>query len=208
MLSCGVGLSCAGKSKSGRAYGLPIWQEDSPVPTDHAEEHTRTDGLAAGCPRSAGDDHRQHAEDEGQRGHQDGAEAQACRMEGGLYEVSATVYLIFGKFHNQDGVLGGQSHQHDQPYLEIDVVFKAADRDAEIGTQGGHGQGQQDGYRHHPAFIPGREEQEHEQEHQCQHQSGLSTGLLFLIGQSAPFHADVVGQVVVGQAFDGLHGLS
>ena len=62
-------------------------------------------------------------------------------MEGRGHQIAASVYFVFGEFDNQDGVLGGQSDQHHQSDLEINVIFQSAERDAEICAEGGYRKG-------------------------------------------------------------------
>jgi hypothetical protein len=63
---------------------------------------------------------------EGQRGHHDRTEAQACRFERRLDRAHALFLLLCRELDDQDGVLRRQPDQHDQPDLEVDVVGHAA----------------------------------------------------------------------------------
>ena len=128
-------------------------------------------------------------------------------MEGRGHQIAASVYFVFGEFDNQNGVFGGQSDQHHQSDLEINIVLQSAERDAEICAEGGYRKGQQYGDGYHPTLIQGCKEQENEDEHEHQHEAGLPARLFFLIGQSAPFYADVVRQMLAGHLFDDFHGL-
>ena len=121
--------------------------------------------------------------------------------------VAAFLNLFLGKFHDQDGVLGHQAHEHHQSDLEIDIVFQPAYPDTQVGADTGHGQRQDDGHRHRPAFVLRREEQEDEQEGQRQYQAGLPADMLFLVGKAAPLDADRRGQVLSDELFQYAHRL-
>ena len=62
-------------------------------------------------------------------------------MEGRGHQIAASVHFVFGKFDNQNGVFGGQSDQHHQSDLEINIVLQSAERDAEICAEGGYRKG-------------------------------------------------------------------
>ena len=59
-------------------------------------------------------------------------------MQGRINHILSRIYFVFGKLYNQDGVLGGQTNQHDQTNLEVGIVFQSADRNTQIGSQYGH----------------------------------------------------------------------
>ena len=128
-------------------------------------------------------------------------------MDGRLYQVASLIHLHFGELHNQDGVLRRQSHQHDQPYLEIDIVLQSTDRHSQVSAQCRHRQREQHGDGHRPTLILRRKEKEHEQEHQRQHKPRLPSGFLLLIRESTPLQTDVVRQVTLGNLFHLLHRL-
>jgi len=60
--------------------------------------------LGAGAGRAR---ERQHAQDEGERGHQDRPEAQAARLEGGREAVLASSCCCFRELDDEHGVLRG-----------------------------------------------------------------------------------------------------
>jgi hypothetical protein len=71
--------------------------------------------LAPGAGRQG---QRQHAEDEGEAGHQDRAQADARGLERGLDHALALLLRLFGELDHQDRVLGRQSHGGEQSDLE------------------------------------------------------------------------------------------
>ena len=169
--------------------------------TSIPEEDARTDSLTAGRTRTAGEDQRQHAEDEGQRGHHDRAEAQVCGQDHGRQRIAALFDLVLGELHDQDGVLGHQSHQHHQSDLEVDVVLQSADPVSEVGADAGDGQRQDHRHGDQPALVLRRQEQEDEEEGQPQNVARLSADVLLLIGKSAPLDADRRRQVAACDLF-------
>ena len=69
---------------------------------------------------------RHHAQDEGERGHQDRPQAQAGRPRPppGTRSMPCSSQLA-GELDDQDGVLGRQADQHDEADLREDVVVHA-----------------------------------------------------------------------------------
>ena len=69
----------------------------------HAACHTRADGATCIGTGTARKHQRQHAEDEGERGHEDGPQAQASGLHHGFIECHAALLGKQGEFHDQDG---------------------------------------------------------------------------------------------------------
>jgi hypothetical protein len=69
---------------------------------------------------------RNAAEDEGEGGHQDGAEAEVGPGHRRFEDALAFFVLVLGEFDDQDGVLGRKTDQHHQADLRVNVVFKVA----------------------------------------------------------------------------------
>ncbi|MOA45754.1 hypothetical protein D3C78_1681870 [compost metagenome] len=89
-----------------------------------------------------GNGQRHAAEDERQGRHHDRAQTFFCRGHRGIVGRHAGFPVQYRKFENQDGVFGGQRHQHGQADLEIDVVAQAPKQDGEQGAEQGKGYGQ------------------------------------------------------------------
>ena len=78
---------------------------NTPVPSDWRPPRT-----------GAGADHqRQHTQHEGQRGHQDGAQALAGRLQRGIDQRASLFLQFLGKLDDQDAVLGSQTHRASRP---------------------------------------------------------------------------------------------
>ena len=45
-------------------------------------------------------------------------------MKCSLYYIYSFVYLFFGKLYNKNCIFGGQSYQHHQSDLEIDIILQ------------------------------------------------------------------------------------
>jgi len=71
--------------------------------------------MAAGRARAGAGGQRQHAQDEGERGHDDRPEAQASGFHGGVIDGAPLRWRCEANFDDQDGVLGGKADQRDQP---------------------------------------------------------------------------------------------
>ena len=129
---------------------------------EHAEDHRGAQRLAHLRARPDRDGQRDHAEDEGEAGHQDRPQARAGGLDGGLEPVHALLLLrLLGELDDQDGVLGGERDQHDQPDLGQDVVVQPAQVHAEHGRQDAHRHDQDDRERQGAALhiarpAPGR----------------------------------------------------
>ena len=51
------------------------------------------------------------------------------------------------------------------------------------------------------------QEEEHEDEDECQNEAGLPAGFFLLIGEAAPFDADVRREMPLHNLFERVHGL-
>ena len=68
---------------------------------------------------------RDQASDEGERSHQDGAQAHPSALDGGLAHRSALMVTLNGELDDEHSVLAQEAHQHDQTDLRVDVVGEA-----------------------------------------------------------------------------------
>src|SRR5882762_9322133 len=65
------------------------------------------------------------AQEERQGGHQNRAQAQLGAFQSGFDERLALFLMLqFGELHDQDGVLSGESDEHDQANLCVNIVLK------------------------------------------------------------------------------------
>ena len=93
---------------------------------EHAAEHRRSQRPPHLRPGPLGEDEREHAQDEGERRHQDRPQPQAGRFGRRLKARFALLVQLPGEFHDQNRVLARQSDQHDQADLheDIDVLVR------------------------------------------------------------------------------------
>ena len=99
---------------------------------EHAADDDGAEDAAGSRAGAGGDPQRQAAEDEGESGHHDGAEAQAGRIQRGFADALAALVVGLRELDDQDGVLRGEADQHDEADGGKDVVLKRADVQSEI----------------------------------------------------------------------------
>ena len=122
-----------------------------------------------------GNRQRQHAEDEGERGHQDRAEPLARRFGRRLADRHPAVAERRRELDDQDGVLGGQPDHRHESDLEVDVTGHPAQPDAEEGAEDAEGDAENDGERNRPALVLCRQHQE--DQHQAQNEDHAAVAL-------------------------------
>ena len=128
-----------------------------------------TPHLGAGA---LGEHQRHHAEDEGERGHQDRPQPQPAGLDRRLEAVLALVLQLLGELDDQDGVLGRQADQHHQADLREDVVVQLRQPDADDGGEQAHRHDQDDRQRQRPALVLRRQHQEDEHHGQREDELG------------------------------------
>src|SRR4051794_15918274 len=109
-----AGVTGGGVTGADEGFGDPAdadeedWGEEEAEESyaDHAEEDGGAQGAAHFRACAFGDDQREHAEDEGEAGHQDGAEAEARGFDGGGDAVLALLLLLLGELYDQHGIFG------------------------------------------------------------------------------------------------------
>ena len=103
--------------------------------------------------------HRQHADDHGERGHEDGPEPADAGFPRGAERVEALVEIVAGKGDDEDGVGGGDAEAHDGAHQRGDA--EAGQREVQSPDDAGHGAGQRgdDDERVEPALEVDDEQQ-------------------------------------------------
>ena len=175
-------------------------QPESRYP-QHARKDGNSQGLAHLGARAHGDDQGHYAEDKGQGRHQDGPQAQARGIDGGVEAAVAGRLILAGEFHDENRVFRRQADQHDQSHLYQHIVIEAGEPDAEHGGQDAHGHDEHDGQGQHPAFILGCEHQEHKQYGEGKNAHADVAGGLLLVRQIGPFKAQAIGYPLGSQGF-------
>ena len=88
----------------------------------HAAKYAGAHRLARARAGPGGLDQRKHAQHKGQRGHDDGPQAQPRRLNGRIGSAHAFAVFLRGKLDNQDGVFRRQPNQHHQANLKVNIV--------------------------------------------------------------------------------------
>src|SRR5439155_23461266 len=122
-------------------------------------------GVGAGALR---DHERKDPEDEGERGHEDGAQADTGPGQRGIDERGAALEFFLGELDDQDGVLGGQADHHHQADLREYVQLVPAEPQRAHGAQDGDGRAEQDAERQRPALVLGGQEQEYHEQREAE----------------------------------------
>ena len=119
------------------------------------------------------------AENERERGHQDGAEPQLRGLDGGFGDGSSLGAQLFGELHDQNGVFGREADEHDQADLAVDIVGHAAQRHQAECAEHGHGHCQQDDEGQREALVLGREREIDDQDAEAEDDERLAGRIRF-----------------------------
>ena len=166
--------------------------------------------MDAGVGPGAGGDHQgQQADDEGQGGHEHGAEAHSRPGQGGVVQALARLVLFLGEFDDEDGILGRQADEQHQTDLGVKVVLQMAQHQTPRGAQDRHGDRGQDREGDGPAFVKGYQEEVAE-EHRQAEDGRLDPGALLglLQGHAGPLEAEPLRQRLFRDRLHGGHGLA
>jgi len=172
-------------------YGKRDWDEDET--NGGREEHSANNDGAKDAARGAACSTRspewEASEDEGQRRHDDGTEAQASCPKGGFRNTLTAFVVGLCEFDDEDGVLGGEANQHDQTDGRKDVVFKQSYMECDVRSKNRDGSAEENAKGQCPARIERRKDEEDEEQGEREDGPGghALCRLLFLVG-----HAGVV----------------
>ena len=115
---------------------------------------------------------------------------------------------FFGRFHDQDGVLGRQRDQQHQPDLNVDVVGQSGGGQRQRGTHQRQGHGHQHRHRQRPRFVLTGQHQIHQQQRQAEHQSERATDQPLLVRKPGPLVTHARRQHLGGQFFHRIERLA
>src|SRR5271170_433874 len=176
----------------------------------HAADHHRSQHLARDRACAGGYPQGHAAQDEGERRHQDGSQSQSCAGEGRFNERLPAVVFDLGKFHDEDGILGRQTDQHDQANLSVDIIFKVAEEKREEGPEHSDGHAQQHAERQRPALILSRHDEEDDEECQTKNDGGRHSlrGPLLLIRHTRIVETHLTGHCLVEDLLQCRHHLT
>ncbi|MNL14839.1 hypothetical protein D3C87_1357990 [compost metagenome] len=157
---------------------------------------------------TAGEHQWHHTHDEREGGHQDRPQTQTARFEYRRQRAQAFLLFVLGKLDDQNRVLTGKPHQHDQTDLGKDVVVATGSNYPGNGRQQGHRYDQDHRQWQAPAFVLSGEHQERQQYAEREHEQRGVAGQDLLVGQVGPFVGHAVGQFFLEQFLDGFFGLA
>src|SRR3984957_1325678 len=175
---------------------------------NHAAEDGSAYRPAADAARAFGHDQRQHAQDEGKRGHQNRAQADTGGFDGGVDNAAALFAQLLREFDNQDGILARKANEHDQADLAVDVVLLTAQRLRADGAQQRGRNCEQHDKRKRKAFVLRGERQIHHQNSQAEEHDRLAAGLNFFQRQAGPFIGETGWQGFRCQILHGFNRLT
>jgi len=138
------------------------------------------------CPGAHGHGERQHTEDEGQRGHDDGAQAHLAGQHRGLDDRLALLAQLHREGHPQQRVLRPEADQDEKPDLEVDVVLESPDEVEQQGSEDPEGHGRHDRPGQGPGLVLGGQDEEHEDEAEHEGDGRCAARLLLLVGKPRP----------------------
>ena len=139
------------------------------VPTERRPAAPAPEAMARGM----------NAEDEGERGHEDGAQAKLGGFDGGVDDGAALGAQLLGELDDEDGVFGGETDEHDEADLAVDVVGEAAQGYGEQRAEDGHGHGEQDDEGQREALVECGEGEIDDEDAEAEDDDGFAGGLDF-----------------------------
>ena len=129
----------------------------------HAADDAGANGVAGIRARTTRDDHGEHAEDECERRHQNGAEAQPRCLQHSVVQTAAFRPLSDRELDDQNRVFRGQADDGQQADFEEHIIGQAPQKCGDRASQESDGNCHEDGYRNTPTFIQSGEAQVHDQ---------------------------------------------
>src|ERR1700675_2682377 len=143
---------------------------------EHATDHGGAHNLARDGTRTRSGPEGHAAENECKRSHKNGAQTQAGAFQSCVDERLALLVFVLGKFDDENGVFGGETDEHDETDLRVDIAFdlhhvarkKSGEQDSpepenEEGAENCDRSTQQNAEGQRPAFIERGENQKNEE---------------------------------------------
>jgi hypothetical protein len=96
----------------------------------HSKEHRGAEGLSHLGARAARKHKRQNAEDKSEACHENRAKPQPAGLADSFKPVAALVLALLREFHDEDGILTGQSYENDEADLRENIIVHATQPDA------------------------------------------------------------------------------
>ena len=146
------------------------------------------------APGTGGDRERHAAQAEGERGHHDGAQAQARRLDRRLAHRHAVAHALDGELADQDRVLRRQADQRHQADLEVHVVLQPAHPGEQQRAEDRERHRQHHRDRQRPLLELRGEQQEHDDQAGDEGDRRGAARLLLLQRLAGPGVGEVAGQ--------------
>ncbi len=155
---------------------------------EHAEEDGGAEGLAHFGAGALAEHEWEDTENEGEGSHQDRAQAQAASLDRSRETILAVAILdLLRELDDEDGVLAGESDQHDEADLREDVVLHRAQPNAADRAEQAHRHDENDGERQRPALVKRGEHQEDEEHAERENVDRAVAGEFLLQRDLRPF---------------------
>ena len=151
---------------------------------------------------------REHAETEGEGGHENRTQADTHGLFGGVDRILALFHVLLGEFHDQNGVLAHQTDRREKADLEVDVVGHAERAGEAEGAHDAAGHHEEHRDRDGPAFIKGGKAEEHHEDREREERGTLVACGLFLVRNAVPGDFVAGGEDFLGDFLNGGHGLT
>src|ERR1019366_8146216 len=132
----------------------------------HAADYDRSQHLARNAASARGSPQGNASEDECEGGHKDRTQSEFGARQRGVNQSCTLVVFHFCEFDDQDGVLCGQSDQHDQPNLGVHIVLERTEIECDKCPKYRDGHAQEDAKRKRPAFVLCRHDEEDDKKRQ------------------------------------------
>mmetsp|Transcript_27578 Transcript_27578/g.51187 ORF Transcript_27578/g.51187 Transcript_27578/m.51187 type:complete len:240 (-) Transcript_27578:455-1174(-) len=155
----------------------------------HAAKHGNTNGLLAGCASAICRQQWHHTQQEGQRRHHHRAETLAGGLDSSFLDAQASRPPLHRKFHDENGVFGGQTNQHDHPDLGVEVHISTRHKHRSQRTKQRHRNRKQNTQRHGPTLILRNKEQIGKNHRHDQNNHNKPASGLLLLRRTSPFKA-------------------
>ena len=169
---------------------------------DHPAEHGRPQRMAALRARSGGDDQRKDAENEGKGRHEDRAQALFRCFQRGVRDGVTLRTELGRELDDENGILGRQANQHDEPDLAEHVVDLMANELCEERAYDAERDGQEHDERQAEALVLRREDQENENERERKDEQRRVARFNLFFGDTGPFEGHALRE---GRLGDALH---
>ena len=155
---------------------------------DHAAHHAHAERDARGGAGAGRGHQRHHAEDEGERRHQDRAQPGDGRLDRRLgIDLPSTNADLARHLDDQDGVLGAERDQQHQADLGVEVVGQADQGKRDRGADERQRHGEDHAERRDPALVLAGEAEIDQQDGEREDIDDLVADDRLLVGHRRPF---------------------